>query len=151
MAADYEPLLDAGIHPMSVPDMKEMLVDAFNDGKEHREYLYSRLHVFLENLAQLIGRPFRVWIDGSFLSNKPEPADVDLVVIAEARCLNALGEQEKEALRQIFGTERQTVKQRFSCDVYLMLEGDADQERYWRNLFGHDRDGRPKGIVEVGL
>lgn len=151
MAADYKPLLDAGIHPMAVPDVKETLVDAFNDGKEHREYLYSRLHVFLEHLAQLLGKPFKVWIDGSFLSTKPEPADVDLVVIAKAGYLNELGVQEKETIRRIFSTERQTVKQRFSCDVYLILEGDAAREHYWLNLFGHDRDGRPKGIIEVGL
>ena len=149
VAVNYEPLLVAGIHPMAAPKMKEVLVDAFNDGREHRQYLLSRLHAFLERLSQLIGRAFKVWIDGSLLSSKPEPADVDLVVITHAEQLNALGQSEKEALRQIFNTERQNVKQQFSCDVYLMLAGDDDREQYWRTFFGHDRNGRPKGIVEM--
>ncbi|MBO9471795.1 hypothetical protein J7355_17015 [Endozoicomonas sp. G2_2] len=150
MAIEYEPLLDAGVHPMAAADMKPILVDSFTDRKGRRAYLVSRLHAFLEDLVQLIGTTFKVWVDGSLLSSKPEPADVDLVVIVEGSHLNALSVQEKSALREIFVTERQHVKQRYSCDVYLMLADNADQEQYWRELFGHDREGRPKGIIEVG-
>lgn len=150
MGIDHEPLLDAGVHPMAMAEMRTVLVDAFDDGMGRRAYLVSRLQAFLEDLVQLIGTTFRVWVDGSLLSKKPEPADVDLVVIVQASHLNALGVQEKGALREIFVTEQQHVKQRYSCDVYLVMAGDVDQEQYWREFFGHDREGRPKGIIEVG-
>ena len=147
MSKDHPPLLSPGLHPMTMREVYQVCVEPFNS-PEHREYLYGRLESFFAHLTQL-GLDYRAWLDGSFLSEKPEPADIDLVIICREAHINSLSPGVQDALVDIFSRYRKDTKLRYGCDVYLMIAGDSQREQYWRDLFGSDRSGSSKGIIEV--
>ena len=72
-------LLPTGIHPATLQDVEI----AFGYGTDTRTRLYERLHAFLE-----LARSFRMFtsvvIDGSFVTDKPDPSDIDVVLILPA-------------------------------------------------------------------
>lgn len=77
---DYPPLLPEGFHPVTVERLRELCVDhaMFKYAKE-RGRLFDNLLAVLDRVGQS-GIPFEVWVDGSFLTQKLNPDDVDVVL-----------------------------------------------------------------------
>ncbi len=46
---------------------------------EQRQKLYQELEHYNSRLLEVVGEPFRQWLDGSFVSAKPHPKDIDVV------------------------------------------------------------------------
>jgi hypothetical protein len=71
------PLLQAGLHKMSADELKAIVVDAFPLSKGRAE-LWENFLALVDQLRQahLSGQ---IWVDGSFLTEKIEPRDVDFV------------------------------------------------------------------------
>ena len=120
-----------------------------------REELYAELKRYNQTLLSLLGCPFRQWLDGSFVSAKPRPADLDVVSFVPF------------AVTQPHLAELAAFKQPTSAyvglDCYLVLQyptGDpryplsrAD-EGYWNDLFRTTRPNRfgltqTKAFVEI--
>src|SRR5439155_19032770 len=76
--AEFPPLLQSGLHEMSVDDLKAMVVDGFP--------LSTRRGTLWDNLIQILERlkalkiPCKILVDGSFLTKKIDPDDVDFVI-----------------------------------------------------------------------
>lgn len=95
-----------------------------------------------------------VWIDGSFVTEKINPEDVDLVLCTDGRVYDE-GTDEQ---RTILHTVNANLKGALGCDSYLFLEypqghplyeeGQRLRE-YWLRQFGRSRGGEPKGIAVV--
>jgi hypothetical protein len=94
--------------------------------------------------------PSEVWVDGSFLTQKIDPADVDLAVrLPYSRLPNPSPEQ--GALLQ-----RISSKNFAGCDSYVFLDypnghaqyavGDM-MRAYWQRQFGFSRNDQFKGIA----
>jgi len=86
-----------------------------------------------------------VWVDGSFLTEKLDPADADLVVavdtVATAPSPNVLAALDKVAKHQYVTPAR--------CDSYVMA--DKRLEPYWVKQFGFSRAKDVKGIAVLTL
>jgi hypothetical protein len=92
----------------------------------------------------------RVWLDGSFVSSKPEPGDFDgCYDICDLTMLD-------ERFYPMFRLQRREQKRDFGGELYP-AQGIGDttehgQPVYYRWFFQSTRDGLPKGIVvlEIG-
>jgi hypothetical protein len=75
---DYEPLLPPGRHVMTLWDVERKFVEPLDDRPARQ-----RLYVSLEEMVQEFLRasiPCEFLIDGSFVTRKPRPEDVDVAV-----------------------------------------------------------------------
>ena len=74
---EFPPLLQPGLHDMSAGDMKALVVDNF-PLSTRRAMLWQNLTALIDQLKAL-SMPCKVWVDGSFLTEKIDPDDVDFV------------------------------------------------------------------------
>ncbi|MDR1404192.1 MAG: hypothetical protein LBJ20_01300 [Candidatus Methanoplasma sp.] len=98
------------------------------------------------------------WIDGSFVTKKENPNDVDLSIRVVASEFN---EYLSDGGTFLNGNCHDEIKSKYSCDSYLILdypehdprhEGiTVKRERYWIDFWGHTRDKEEKGFVQFDL
>lgn len=145
---DYPALLEAGMHNMTLSDLKSVFVDPF-ENIERRQKLLGRFEAFISRLKD-VSISMEVWIDGSFATQKEHPGDIDLVVVCEQDEVNRLPVEKQLILKELFEDQKAT-KLRYECDAYFIINNMHDKS-YWRGLFGFDRNENPKGIarIEVG-
>jgi hypothetical protein len=124
--------LPPGIHLCSIDE----LVARFGAGSEEREAEISELLQFV-NAAKLAGVR-RLLVNGSFVTGKLAPNDVDVVILP--------------------GSDYPREGQYLDSDelVWPFLQiivaaDDADFEAWATHQFATDRKKRPKGVVEVLL
>jgi len=144
---EYPALLEAGFHDMTLEDVSALCVTPFTNNR--RGHLFQNLITLLNRLSSL-GLKASAWIDGSFVTEKPEPDDIDLVLILNSENLEAL---DSIIAEQIL-SELKGAKVRYKCDTYWTTDSQDNIEgrAYWRGLFGFFRDeSTPKGIVRVEL
>ncbi len=99
-----------------------------------------------------------LWINGSFLTEKIDPNDVDVVLRMEATFYDNATISQKRIIDWL----NTDLKPDYHCDSYYFMEypvGHAnyligqDMRKYWSGLWGSDRSGNPKGyaVIEVGV
>jgi hypothetical protein len=158
-STDYPRLLVPGLHPMTMAQVKALCVDKF-DGSSTRGLIFAGLTTLLKELsaAGLVGG---VWLDGSFVTEKVDPSDCDLVVAAPGIQVIDQGTPVlKDLLKRRFKTEQAQTKIAYRCDVYLFPEypvvhalhsTSVSMRAYWLKQFGFDRSKQPKGMAVVTL
>ena len=147
--AEFVPLLAPGIHRMGEANLQHLAVTAF-PASARRPLLFTNFEHWL-NVLRSTGAAGRVWLDGSFLTAKPEPTDIDLVVLPEWQMSPSSADQQKIA--HLF--DKAVAKAQYGLDVYVVdVRGQnaVEMASYWRGWFGFCRDGlTAKGIAEVGI
>lgn len=110
-------LLPTGIHLATLQEVEF----AFGRGTDTRIRLYGRLCAFLE-LARSFQMFTSVVIDGSFVTNEPDPSDVDVVLILPGPQLKRLMDHS-----DYLKLEDTTVRELFAIDLFIDpdLEGMA--------------------------
>jgi len=98
------------------------------------------------------------WVDGSYITNKENPSDIDLVTHIDALKANKLTELHEDYKKLSDNTH---CKSQYRCDVYVIpiypkeLSDEyriyKKSEEYWSKWCGKDRAGNPKGIVEYSF
>ena len=124
--------LPPGIHACTVAE----LVERFGSGSEERQTEISELVQFIE--AAKIAGVRRLLVNGSFVTGKLAPNDVDVVFLR--------GPDYPRASRRLDADEL----------VWPFLQiiaaaDDADFEAWATRQFATDKRKRPKGVVEVLL
>lgn len=142
---DHPPLLPPGIHDVSTADLNNHFLSAFAQSSTRRG-LIDGLQLFIGELRQ-IPVTFEMWLDGSFVTEKLDPNDIDLVVFADPFALNTLDSQNQSKLTGLF--DRQTSRSIFGCDVLFSPLGDENMRSYWRGWYGFDRNENPKGLARI--
>ena len=136
-----EGLLPVGIHECTLAEVKERF---------GRYSLPPVRHDLTEKLAEFLSaaraRNVVVWVavDGSYVTHKAEPGDIDLVVVVRADF--DLADQRLPVDYNL--TSKRRVKQRYGFDVLVANEGTTNLEDHL-TFFQRTRDGRPKGILKV--
>lgn len=154
----YPALLESGFHDMECHEIKKICVDAFPSSKR-RGMLYQNLSNLLDSFCKINAISYcisEIWVDGSFTTNKPEPDDIDILVVTDYLLLNQVPQQYHGMISQFF--DRNFVKLNYNIDVLLLYKNhpnpnfDYDSMRsYWRGWFGFDREETPKGLVRIKL
>jgi hypothetical protein len=135
-----EGLLPPGLH---LADMDE-IAERFGKTPPRRKELFERLRVFVE-LAGHCGA-LRMFVNGSFITAKPEPGDVDVVIWLGSKYLELLKLLDKEALRLEEILDTREPEEAFS--VFEEIDWND-----WINFFSLVREypNKSKGLVEVKL
>ena len=152
---EFRPLLEPGLHVMSLDDLENLTVNNFPLSTVRSKYM-NNLRTLLTQLSNVdvIGE---VWVNGSFLTEKIDPEDVDVLLRCPAAEHDNGARTKRSAIDWSVARERH---EDLSCDAYLLpeypvgdpLQATSDQIReYWQYWFGTDRSGAPKGIAVVRL
>lgn len=132
--------LPEGLHLASEADV----TFRFGTSTRQRQKLTLRLRRWLE-LARDVGAK-RFFVDGSFVTSKPEPGDVDAVIWLPDDFPDLLqrGRIEAVELESMLVTRR---------PEELFAAEDRLDWNEWIEFFGRTReiDGRRKGVVEIEL
>lgn len=139
--------LAPGIHKYKLSDFYFQFVASFPTSQT-REIIGEGLRSCLEELCTKIPLD-EIWLDGSFVSNKVNPNDVDLVAYLSKKEWTPENQQWLRAFMD-------KAKRNFHCDVYFSVsiddyanQNDVNQRNYWRGQFGFDREDIPKGMVKL--
>lgn len=152
----FPPLLTAGFHDFDDDGLKRLCVDSLPKSLRRNDLCckYIQYMKFIRDINLQIKCFSEVWIDGSFSTEKPEPDDIDLLLVLDYQALNQL----PSTLHGQVGAmlDRQYVKQNFDIDVLLLAENHpqvnySERRSYWRGWFGFDRKENPKGLVRIML
>lgn len=153
--------LDGGIiQGLQFKDLKERFVKKF-PCSQTRERNYKGFEAFLvylkkENIYELL---HKIWINGSFTTNKTNPNDIDMVLFFKPTSNNI------PHIEYFFKKVREPIKvigELHYCDASFTLDDDfipdsnAEaknhyyyEKKYWMGEFGFDRERRNKGIIEI--
>ena len=150
---EFPPLLPFGFHPLSESELYDLVVGAF-PLSQRRPMLWKNLQWLIAELRRL-RLPCRLWIDGSFLTQKIEPDDIDLVADFEIKVLENLASDQ-----QVFVENLADFKYRddpMKLHTFVMFRAPLGHparmqaealERQWIRDFGYSFVNKtPKGIV----
>jgi hypothetical protein len=87
----------------------------------------------------------RLWLNGSFVTAKDEPGDIDVCWDTEGVDLDRIDPVFLE-----LSTGRAAQKQRFGCEFFPNVI-EAESGLVFADFFQHERDGSRKGIVVLTL
>ena|ERR1041385_6014042 len=137
--------LPTGIHDATLDEVRERF-GTFQKS-DRRTTLFGRLEELITALRRS-ERFLAILLDGSFVTAKSQPEDIDLVIVLPRNhdWTADLGPAESALVN------RPALQRRFSFDVLLAAEGGADYERYVE-FFGRVRENAAirKGIVRIRL
>ena len=133
-------------------DVEQHFVRAFPLSSS-RIALWDNYQRFLEAIQRNISLHFTQWINGSFISQTPDPKDIDMVVFLDAAIY-----RQKEALLEKYWSFALEDK---GLDVYWVeaykpehvdfVRVTRNYQTVWRNRFGKDRLSNKKGFIEITL
>lgn len=147
---EYPPLLPVGLYAMTLDEFRAFVVTPFSLSVS-RPPLMQAIETICGALtdAQVESA---VWIDGSFLTKKIDPADADLVVCVESSQTSASVPDKVAALDKV------NQGQFPGCHSYVQTNypdghprywvGDFMQA-YWKKQFGFSRSEEFKGIAVI--
>ena len=154
-AFDASGNLPDGFHRASVDDVRKALVLGF-PGSRTRSAIFEYWQLHREALVELADVHHQ-WLAGSFTSDKPDPADVDVVTVLDGPSFDDLPRHRQLLVRMLI--DGHYTEEFWHCDAYPVLAyppEHAGHNKYlvarerWEVYFGQDRDGNPRGLVEVG-
>jgi len=136
---------------------KEWFVDDF-DAASSRKAIFEEYKRFLLDFRQTVTNDFVQWINGSFVSNKANPGDIDFVTLIDHQTF-----RRHEAIIEKQFTLWGAMRNYKNLDAYtikLFPEGHREHVLtksdllYWKDWFGHTQLNRakrsfPKGYVEI--
>jgi hypothetical protein len=155
---EYEPLLPSGFHPMTLSDLKTKFVDNFARSKR-RPMLWKNFIWLTEELIAL-DLKCKLWLDGSFVTRKHDPHDIDIIVECDVGHLRSLNQDQGNFLKQLSFSEFKN-EPRFLHTFFIQSAPLGHMEwakcegpkNVWIENFGYSFEKRiPKGIatIEVG-
>lgn len=130
--------LPPGVHNASWDEVAERFV-----GNSHRVELLRGLLEALQNLRAAGCQS--VLLDGSFVSAKPLPSDYD-----GAWDVRGVDPHLLNPVLLDFGNKRAAMKARFKGELFPAHINAAPGVTY-REFFQRDRNGVPKGVIEIDL
>lgn len=146
---DVSPIFpEGGFRTLTEEELDAYCVSSFGSSVR-RPLLFQGLIEWMNSIRQTALRG-TLWIDGSFLTTRPEPNDIDLVFLMHPPTSD---EYLRDQAMIDFLINPPSVQIKYGLDIYPIVKGaNPDNEAYWRGFFGFCRDQRtPKGIAEVHI
>lgn len=141
---------------LTLEQFKDYFVDSFGFSKTRTNIFQNYLN-YLADFQQEVTPNFVQWIDGSFVSKKVNPRDIDMVTLVDHQIV----ENKDSLLKQKFLNN--SFNKSHDLDVYLLTLYPPNHERYswtksdllyWKNWFTKSKMVRgkrrfPKGYIEI--
>ena len=134
--------LPSGVHVVNWQEFEAR----FGAATSRRIWLFARLQS-LVGLAATTGKLRRVFVWGSFVTTKPAPGDLDLLLIMAE---DFEVEQIAMPAQAVFDSVQ--AKLRFESDVFWARASIGEEVlQLWLETYQTSRDFRKRGIVELEL
>lgn len=153
-AEEYPPLWPQGFHQVSLTDIENACVAPFEISIT-RPDLMAAFQLVVEQLKEK-GISGTIWLDGSFVTKKINPSDIDFILVADSRVYDEANEEQREVLDGL--TDGEMWRPPLLCDTNAAYidppeqEGTSNVLDYWTNRFGFSlTDRTPKGILVIEL
>ena len=142
---------------LTLEKLKQYFVSDF-PASTSRERIFDSYQSFIESFRHEITTDFVQWINGSFVTRKSNPEDVDFVTLID----HQIYEQKRKAIEERF--RREGARSIFQyVDAYVVKMYPIHHQRrwvseydlvYWRNWFSETKKNRAKkkfdkGFVEI--
>lgn len=141
---EFPPLLNPGLHTMSAGDLKKLVVDDFPLSKR-RQALWDNFVAIAAHLKNL-KIPCDIWIDGSFLTKKIDPDDIDFVVDVPVSILDAATIAQAAFLKKLSAMAFCANEKLHS---FIMFEAPAMHKGHAKSIELHSQWKRDFGISYV--
>ena len=160
----YSFLLPPGMHPCTLPDVEEAMVKPFGTSQT-RGRIFNGLSRYLAD-CQTHGISGRIWLDGSFVTGKNDPGDVDVISLVSADLIRRLDAADQTfALHTLKGGE--ATKPQYDVHSFAVVSVPKSHAAYlaqaqeiakWINFFRRTKEfvalnggvtRRPKGILQL--
>jgi hypothetical protein len=156
---EYSPLFAQGFHKLDLEQIRKRCVLEFPDSKVRADIMAG----FEAILERAIGIELTcdVWVDGSFLTKKIDPEDIDFIFLISASIHEGGTPDQRDFIEWLISNEDDP-KKSFLChtDVVLLYEVGSPWHpltvstlRHWEeNVYGYAVATRePKGIAVLHL
>lgn len=149
---DFPCLYPVGFHPLTLQEVEKVCVTGFPLSSS-RPGIFAGLKTFVERLEK-DGVAGELWLDGSFLTEKIDPKDVDVILKVEGAVYDGGTPEQREAIDWVIANQKLTLH----CDSYVLFEypeGHSLHDEFkwwyswWHRQWGFSREDDPKGIVVV--
>jgi hypothetical protein len=151
---DYPCLFPLGFHHLSISDIERVCVEFFLLSTT-RGPIMEGLNKFIQrlNAENVLGD---MWVNGSFLTEKIDPKDIDLVLRCDGALYNTGTPEHRAAIDWVIANQKSTLM----CDSYVLFEYPVGHPLHAEGLWwyswyhkwwGFSRDDDPKGIVVISL
>lgn len=153
---EYPPILSPGLHRMTPDELREATVKDF-PLSNRREALWGSLEFVLNTLKSL-KIPCELWIDGSFLTKKIDPDDVDFVVDIPIETFNTATAAQGDFIDNLSDQLYRTSDNLHSFVMFSAPVGDAAHadavrvHEQWKKDFGFayiSREEKGIAVIEV--
>lgn len=151
---DYEPLLAPGRHDMTLPEVWSRFVAVFNEAPA-RAAVYWKLEQVVQDLL-FAGLPCDVWLDGSLLTGKPEPGDLDITIVIDEEVLDSASDSQSQLIDKLANAEYQDGVDSFVLTRWRrdnpIFGTELDDLATWNEVYGaeHSKEWL-KGFVVLRL
>ena len=135
---------------INAEEFKGTFVEAFPESVT-RDSIYEGFQAYQETLLNTVMSDTEQWIDGSWVSNKQNPGDIDLVNLVELQSFTPT-----EFVRNKLHTKYGSVR-KYQVDAYVIIVCPEDDPRYdvltkktmeyWDKWWSHDRNDNEKGYI----
>lgn len=156
MNGEYKPefpsLLPIGRHKKSVEEIRALCVVPF-EMSSTRPAIMAGLLAVIEAIraAGIVGE---LWVDGSFLTSKVDPEDVDVVLRISSWMDENCTQEQRDMLDLVAGDLHDS----HHCHSFVFTEWPEGHDKYWQGEYayaywmrqwGFGRNSDPKGIAVV--
>ncbi len=140
---DFQPVWPPGVVPTSLTELGQ----AFGQSGRRRQQLFDSLTAWAGNL-KTAGLEARIWVCGSFLTDKPEPGDIDVVVWPLGRVYMGT---DTAMIERMLAPKRTLPTAALDIHIEgLGLCESFEREARWLGFFGFGWDRRtPRTIAEI--
>lgn len=148
-----KPTFDANgyLQPYKIIHLDLLTVEDMFTYNLRRKRLFDVLKDYLIELHSTLSAPFQIWIDGSFMTKKELPNDIDLVTFVNAN-------EYQYWQNRLWGFKEKYKYQ--GLDIHLVcvfpnnswkrIETDYSTNDYYQ-LFISDRDNIKKGFIQLNF
>lgn len=141
-------LLAPGFHEIELDEFEKLFVENFTTSQTRRR-IFENFKKWRENLLSQYS-VFEIWMDGSFVTSKVNPNDVDIVIFVHIQDYVRLG-QNWENIRNADDIDAYYTlaicEESEKCVEPVTYYSFVNNRNYWRGQFGFDRKDSPKGII----
>ena len=137
---------------MTLAELRQICVDNFPTSQS-RPIIMAGMENLLAELTKN-GISADVWVDGSFLTEKIEPGDVDLVFSIAADVYDN-GTPQRRQILDMINSQGSMMKQHYHCHTFGFIEYPIGHRyhgvslrstKYWIHQFGFSRRMEIKGM-----
>lgn len=149
---EYPPILEPGLHSVTVDDLEVLCVGSFPVSKT-RQHIFTGLQSVIHELGKC-RLQCDMWVDGSFLTAKIDPEDVDFVLCVPHEVYDGGSAEQRGVVDWVQGN----LKDSLFCDSYVFFTYPEAHplywqghymEAYWTKQFGFARSNHFKGIAVI--